>query len=786
MYFNNIYNNHKFIFFIILVVFASCKSTKYLNDDQFLIRDVKLNILDKKNTDNSEALEKDLTYFITQQKNKRYFWIPREYIYLKYQNSSDSSTFSKWLRKRGEVPSIYDSTLTQQSVLSMEKYLQYKKGYYNASVLSKSENKNKKSKIVYEVTLNKRYKIKSIEYFAKDTAVLNLIKKHTSGSLVKVNEGLDADRFQLEKARIVNILQNSGYADFAANYIDIKGDSTNNDYGVDIIVEIFNTSNGKNHILYKVGEINVYTDYYSKQDTFSMISIDYDNKRFYTEQSYYIIKPKVIAKAIVFNKGEISKRDDRIDTYNKLANLGVYRFAEIVPKKTAPDSNVIDYDIKLTPQIHKWTRDLGIDIFNSSLTSSEDSVVGRKFIGLGISGLLENRNLFRGSEKLSLNGAISTQIELSSKDPIRALTYGLNSNILFPTFKDPLKLLKNMRRARLLSNSLYKGLDKDATTNLTLGFNSVNFKNSYSINSINTSFGYRYTDKISKSVYFDQLRFTLNKYELDNFFIQQIDSSSYIINSFKDNLFTGIVFSNINYNVNFAKNKKGYSATLLTNLEFSGLEIMLANGLYNSISSKNDTFRLGSFEFSKFGKFEIDGRLTKHFSGKKSLTGRLNFGIVVPLVGDQNSPYVKQFNIGGPNSLRGWGIRTLGPGSNITATSNQLIPFSQGDIKIETNLEYRFNIWWILEGALFMDAGNIWSLEETDQKGGKFTPQFYNQMAVASGWGMRWDFNYFKIRFDFGYRLRDPYKTNDKYWYTWDRIKEQNIGNLQVAVNYPF
>ena len=113
-------------------------------------------------------------------------------------------------------------------------------------------------------------------------------------------------------------------------------------------------------------------------------------------------------------------------------------------------------------------------------------------------------------------------------------------------------------------------------------------------------------------------------------------------------------------------------------------------------------------------------------------------------------------------------------------------PYSQGDIKIEANLEYRFKIWWILHGAAFIDAGNVWALTGYEDNGGNFSSQFMKQMAVAAGWGMRWDFTYFNIRFDFGYRMRDPYPTQSKYWYSLKRVREQKLGNIQVAVNYPF
>lgn len=778
---------------IVIFLISSCKSTKFLNEDESLVKDVKIDIDGGGQKFNKETLTRDLSFFVRQQKNKKFFWIPREYIYFKSSEPGDTSNVDNWVRKSlGETPSIYDEKLTNSSTKAMEQYLRFKKGYFHASVTNIVNVKNKKAEVVYKVNLGQRYTINHIDYYSKDKSILQEVKAISSGSLLKVGDGLDGDKYELEKARIVNTLQNKGYADFAGNYIIINGDSTVGKYKVDVILEILPPIGKKEHPNYKVGDIRVFTDHYHKQDTSDLYMEEYNGIKYLREQSTFIVKPEVIGQAISFVKGDLARRDDRINSYNKLSALGAYRFAEIIPHKSKIDTTVIDYDIQLTPYDSKWTTDTGMDVFNSTLTRSAKSEQQLNLLGFGISSQFSNRNFLKGSEKFTTDAEASTQLELSNpKSLFRVLNLSLDGSLEYPTFKDPAKVIRFLNKFYLASDNVYKSFEKNATTSLSGGLSSINFRDLYSINSINASVGYKFTDKISRSILLNQIGITYNQYFLsENFQKNVIKDNIFLLKNFEDNIFTGLFFRNINYNFNSPKNSSGYAKSLFTTFEVSGFEVSALNGIANWITGNTNEWKLSNTLFSKYVKFEIDARLTKHLRGKQSLVSRINLGAISPWKASQASPYVKQFNVGGPNSLRAWAARSVGPGAiqpDTNAENSAILPFSQGDIKIEVNAEYRFNIWWILEGALFLDVGNVWALKsDDDKKETLFTSKFYDQLAVAAGWGMRWDFNYFNIRFDFGYRVRDPFPTNGKHWYKWKDVKAQNLGNIQVAVNYPF
>jgi outer membrane protein insertion porin family len=783
---NAINKGNSYIFLLSLALLAaSCKSTKFLDEDESLLKEVKFDIVNKSEVKDKAAFELELRYFLRQDVNKKFLGIPREYIYYKSIEKKDSSGIDKWVRNTfGEKPSVYNQAETDKTISSIEQYLKYKKGFPNAEVSYDLKSNNKISKITYKINLNSRHYVANIDYFSKDKAVHEELQYIKSQSIIKQNDPLDADLFDREKLRIVNHFQNIGYADFASNYILVLGDSSKVTNKTDVIFEIVPPFNKSNHQRYKVGKIKIYTDYYNKQDTSDMELVSINGKYFFTEQSTFIVDPKIIAQGIAFEEGKYISKEDRLNTYNKLSTLSSYRFVEIENKLNKKDSAVVDIEINLTPQVNKWTSDVGFDAFNSSLTRSSNNVKNLNLLGFGISGQFENKNLLGGSERYLLGAELGTQLELTNKENIfRAFNYNLNNTLSYPVFKDPFKIVGALNKIYLASDETYNSFKNNATTNINLGFNGTSFRDQYRLYSFNSSLGYRFTDKLSRNISLDVIGLTYNDFAVSDSFVSNSTAGQFLRRSFTDNLFSGFLFRSISYTYNGDIGNKKLSYSFLFNAEQSGIEV----GLFNKLISPNKTWKIGSLDFSKFLRLEFDGRIKKSYSGDRALVGRFNIGVVSPFVKGQASPYIRQFDVGGPNSLRAWAPRVLGPGENLFKLDSLDIPYARGDFKLEANIEYRFPIWWIMEGAVFADAGNVWALNGYDNiPGARLSSQFYNQIAVAAGWGMRWDFTYFNIRFDFGYRLRDPYPTEGRHWYTRKNIRNQKLGNIQVAVNYPF
>ena len=776
----------------------SCRVSKYLEEDQFLVDDVEVKLVSPYKDYNKDRITNGLRYFIQQRKNGNAFLVPKEYIYFAHSEPGDTSKFDRVMRNvMGEEPSIYDEDITKETTLKMQDWLRYNKGFYHATVTHEAKKRSYKTDVIYIAELGKRYQYGNIEFISKDTSIVKEVERLWNKGSIKKGSYVDLDRFNSERNRITNSLQNMGYADFASKFIDVKGDSTGGDFKIDLFVEVYPPQNSNKHIKYTVGDITVYTDYYSKQDTIGMSTDTINDIVFYKESTKFLVDPKVINSVILFKEGELVRKTPRLKTFNKLSSLGTYRFTTINPKPSATDSLKIDYDILLSPHPRKWIADYGADLLYSRLGSSVDpnsTLAGRNIVGISLNGQLVNRNFLRGSERFSMTGEIGGQVEIQNPIILRTFNYGLSNYLEYPIFKDHLGQVNMLYNLGFIRNSTYQRLKEQALSTVNLAFNNTDIRDLYRIFIINASYGYKVSEKLEKSLSINTLGITLNSYELRDSFLTIVSGNPLILNTFQDNLFTGFLFRNLLYSKNGYFTNRKWQWAFYSNFELSGLEILGLNKLYNAINGSQNDWTVGEggrFEFAKFSKLELDGRIYKTLKGDHVLAGRLNGGIILPFADTRSAPFIKQFDVGGPNSLRGWGARELGPGATPAIQNNpNILPFQRGDIKLEANFEYRFPIWYLLKGGLFMDVGNIWTLKD-DGQAGQFTKGFTDQLAVAAGWGMRWDLDYFIIRFDFGYRLRNPYPSQEvdrlgKHWNTFNHVLGQGIGNFQVNVNHAF
>ena len=773
------------LFFIIstAVLIQSCSTGKYLSDSQSLLDENKINFVGDVKPNNKALMLYDLQSFYQQVPNSNLFlFIPREYYHFAHSAPADTSWYDNWLRKDlGEPPTIYEEQISNISANSMQQFLRNKKGYYNAHTTFKSQTINKKTLVTYEVDLGDQYKIGEIEYIGQDTNTVELIKSFSNNTFLKKGEPIDAALFDKEKNRITRALQNRGYSRFIPNYINVKGDSSNFNQTIDIFMEIKSPLPELYHKKYNVGQINVFTDYYQGQDL-SLNSVDTLNGiNFLYQTERQIIRPKTLLRSIYLNTNDIYKQNNQAKTFKKLSEFDMYRFVSINPYYTEESDSLINYNIFITPYENKWVSDFGLNLFYSTISNK-----GRSLLGLGGTASLTNRNIWRSGNTLTFDLEATDEFQITQPIQQSAVTVNLQTNLKMPKQFDLLGFARSMRFLGLLRGERYETFKDETKTNISLGFNIQNIKNAYDIRSTSISFGYDYTPNISTRYLIRQLGLDLNAYSLDEAFLTIINDNEFIKRSFTDNLFTGFVFRELGYFYQSPKSKQGHSFAFLANTEISGGEVYLANKLYNKIKDTNETWKLSNrYEYSQFAKVELDFRYYHEVSKGSQIASRFNVGMTAPLIAQQEVPYVKQFFVGGPNSIRAWQIRQLGPGSYEDVFVPNIF-YQQGDIKLEFNLEYRFDLFWIVELATFVDGGNVWTRkEDTSRPGANFTSQFYDDIALGAGWGIRFDFVYFNIRFDFGYPIRNPYE--DENGSHWVQLREfQGLGNVNLAVNYPF
>ena len=778
---------------MISIMVSACNSTKYLNEGETLLEENKIEIVSEEEIENKHLFNTSINNLINQEPNTNwFFFLPREYVHYKNSAPGDSSWRNRFLLNYiGQVPSIYDESKAFETSFSIKNYLVNKKGFYDAEVNYEAVTENKKTKITYKVDPKKRYKINSIEYFGNDRDALNILESIRPQALIDKGDYIDAGSFDLELTRMSLAMQNKGYANFATNYLSIKGDSSLNNHSVDIFLELMPPLPDSTHQKYTIGDINIYTDFHKDQDTSKLNIGQFRNRYYHSQNENFLVKPSSIDNAIFLEPGSIYNRESRSKTRRKLSELGSYRFVTLNAKLDEVHDSIINYDIMLTPFQKKWVADFGWDFFISSTSQSSNG--SNQVFGFSLNNQLKNRNFLGGAEQFTLSTEVGMEIQIdsiSSNSIIRSRSIGINAAIEIPKQKSLLGLSSTMK---LFGKQISQSFKENTTTTIQAGYNYNDLIDNYSRSSLNASLSYNFKPNKKSRFVIRQMGLEYNDYELTKIFFDRIKDNTLLLRSFDDNLLTGLFFRDLTYIYTKPVNSEGNSFTFISNFELSGGETFLANKLYNLVSGNSSDWRLtNDIEFAKYARLELDPRFYEYFSDRHSFAARLYAGIIVPYGGSTAAPFFKQFSVGGPNSLRGWDQKELGPGGY---SEKLLVPdinqnfYQTGDIKLEANVEYRFDLFYIFEMGLFIDAGNVWTLKENaDRPDANITSDFTKQIAISAGYGFRFDFTYFNIRFDFGYKLRDPYvlDDNDSYWYNWEEIKNQKFGNFQVAVNYPF
>lgn len=777
---------------VMLLSLGACGVNKHLAPDEYLLEQNKITLKKRRSIDNNYAIRENLALFYKQQPNSNFFMIPREWFYYKYAERQDSTWWLNWVRKNAmEMPVIYDSTLTNSAARSMQNYMRNKKGYYDATVKPELLIEGKKAFVNYVITANKPYIISSIKYMFEDDILKELVMSQEEESVLTPGDILDADAFYNEKKRIIGILQNSGYAEFDGSHIQFKGDSTG--HLVDIYFDILNPSPEKKHQKYLVGDVQVFTDYNPNKRNAIIDSTSLNGISYFTNREKYFVSPKMLDQTIQLKPGNLYRKQDLDLSYERLINLGPYRFTNINPKVDPQDSTRINFTVHLTPANNKWVSNYGTDIFYSTIR-----LASRQLFGFSGNMSFENSNLTGNAERYTFSAESTLELDIGN---LRINTFGLdiNNSLSIPKLVDVYKTFSLLNKSGIITEKRYNSLNNYTTTLISGGYDLSQLVTLYSINSINVSFLYSYNPNKRVGLDFRQidLNYLLPVTEL-KFDTSTLNKNPLLKRSFEKVLLTGFVLGDLSYYYVSKATDRGSYWGISNTLDLSGVEIFGLNSLFNWISGKNDIWDLPigggeSVKFSKYAKLNAEFKYHQVISSDQSLVFRIRSGLALPYGDSRAIPFVKQFYVGGPNSIRAWQIRELGPGGFdsllVNPTPGEAF-YQTGDFIFETNLEYRFPIGWIFDGALFCDAGNVWTLDKTDvRENARLHSDFYKEIAIGGGFGLRLDFSYFLLRFDFGYKLRNPYKNDAGTYWPYDVIKFNTLWretNFNFAINYPF
>ena len=771
---------------LLILISSSCSVTKYLEDDQKLVVENIVEIKSDEKVKNKSEIIEDLHSLVLIKPNRRFIGINRALIYYRLQDPGDTTWLDRfWKNRIAEKPALLDTSLVRASKESMKNFL-FNEGFFDAAIETRDSLFGKRAIIIYTADPGVRYEIDTVIFTSKDSLIHPFLKDKSRYTLLKRGKYVDNDLFSLEKQRWIQAFQDNGYAEFYPQYfaplkVDTFGRKAN------IRFEILPPFDAPHHQLFKFGTTDVYVDHDPLTPQVSVRDTMIGDVRFISSTGYYPIRPEILARKIFVEKDEVYRRSAVDRSYNALSAMDNFRTINIRRQNIEIDSGYLSQSIFLTPS-GKLIFDGGANI---NYATSEE--LGQL---IGVSGDVSTlyRNLFGGGENLHLSVESGVELNLNNLSVPTSLNLNIQSQLRIPKFIDLFKSVKWMNKIKLfgrgiVSDRFYQRLKEQGNSRLSLGYNFVSFENLYSYNNFNASLNYDFQEQ-------NRRRYSITSTGIDYYipdvkdgFLETIGEDTFLLRTFTGRrLFTGVLLKDFSF-FRRSLSHKGFSNSIYFNFEQSGAEISIINRLSNWVTGETEDWSLDGIEFSRFVRAEVDHRRYWQINDRHQLAWRGFAGMAFPFGGKKVVPFIRQFNSGGPLSVRAWEIRQLGPGQvkppDIGDGSSY---YQSGDIKLETNLEYRFDLFWVLEGALFVDAGNVWSLASGADIEGKISSNFLDQIAVGSGFGLRFDFSLFLLRFDVAYKLRYPYELDHGSHWGINSVQDLSPRNwtFHWGLDYPF
>lgn len=701
------YINLYIAFFIALL--SSCSASKFISENEYLLDKVELKSTEK----GFDAAV--LGPYIKQKANSKWFSIFK--IPLATYSLAGKDT-AKWinrtLRNIGEEPVIYDVNQAHQSQSDLLAAM-HNMGYMHASVQLDTRTKGKKITATYTLTPGQAYFIDNVHYIIDDDSIANLLKIEQPNSKFHIAKGtkFSVDKLDNIRKRISDYLLNSGFYRFNKDFIQFTVDSAANSQLLDVTMHLYpyrayNDAPAVFHTRYKVGRIDYHTD----------------NANGY-------LRRKIMLNNTALVQNDFFSEQKLQRTYNNFSKLGAVRYTNIQFEEV-PDSQVLNTLIELT--MNK----------PSSVSFQPEGTNTAGDLGAAVSLTYTNKNLFHGSELLSieLRGAYEAIKGLEGYNDQNYKEYGIETRLAFPRFVAP-----------FLSHSFTR--NSQATSELSLSWNLQN-RPEFHRRVFSAAWRYRWEEAHHNLSYrFDLL--DLNYVSMP--WISETFKRDYLDDEGNRNAILRYNYEDLFImKLGFGLSYNDGSDAVRANVESSGNLLNSLSHIAKFKTNSNGQNTLFGIAYAQYAKMDVDYTHLFKFDEHNTLAAHIGLGIACPYGNSKILPFEKRYFSGGANSVRGWTVRGLGPGK-FKGKDGRIDFINQtGDMKLDFNLEYRTHMFWKLDGAVFVDAGNIWTLKEyADQPGGKFTfNEFYKQIAVAYGVGLRLNFDYFILRMDMGMKAINP------------------------------
>ncbi len=751
-----------------ILLVCSCSIKNKLPKDTYLYNGAIVSI--KKTADNTKktkSLVKTLQQISTPKKNKMILGYPFKVgLWYAVGEPKKQKGFKYWLRNRlGEPPVLSTTVDVKANATNMQAYLE-NKGYFKSTVSSTQKISGYKFKALYTATVTQPYTIDSIKWVLDSSQLSTaILKMKNKSSFFKKGDQFDIESIKAERNRVDLFLKRKGYYYFSPDYLKSYIDTSNNNHSLNIFLSVKKDVPTKATLPQTISSVTLFPNYSLidlPPDTSKVGLVLYDS--IYIRDTSNLFKPSALVRSLTYRPGSLYNLNTHNQTLNRFINIGMFKFVKsrYQPSTNSDSSNSLNVFYYLSP-LKKKTLSAEIGSFSKS----------NSFSGGQLNINWKNRNVFKGAEQLNIKtyGAFETSINdsLSQNNNFRV---GAEVTLSIPRFITPFKIKES---------SFFPPF-----TRFTFGYEWLRRLLLYTKNFVRLQYDLNWKQKTNIEHTLSPISLTYNNATAFSAeYLKQVNTFPVLQYANRPEIIFGS-FYNYLYNSLNPRAK---------NIYYLNANIDIAGNLAGLLSKADTAFskKIAGAYFAQYAKLDIDFRYTKKLATNTYWSNRVNVGIGIPYGNSAYLPFARQFIIGGSNSLRGFRPRQIGPGRVLTTAAEQVAyPQIGGDYKLELQSEIRFPIVGKLRGALFADAGNIWSRNSLlFGNDAKLTNQFIKDIAVDAGIGFRLDISILIVRLDLGIPLRKPWLARGSEWV----IKDISLGNaawrsenlvFNIGVGYPF
>lgn len=748
----------------LLIAFSSCSNTRYLSEGDALYVGSTTRINDRKiSRKERKALRSEIKDLTRPKPNTTILGLRvKLWLYNIAGKPKKEKGFRHWLRNKAGEPPVLASSVPLETNAKIVTNILQNRGFFNATAQGTMVVKRKRATAIYDMVTGDQYRINEVSYFRDSSDISRRFRRAARRSLLKPGEPYNLQTIKAERDRLDRILKRRGYYFYKPEYAFVKADTAVGDHKVNMSVQLKKGDSipDNAYTRYHIGDVYVYPGYRLRgksSDTDKSAAVVYKDLHIIDRRKQY--RPQLFDDILLLKPGDIYNKNDENATLGRLVNVGTFKF---VKNRFEPSGDsLLDIYYYLSNFPKKSIRfELGGHTQNDSRLGTTASLSWR------------NRNTFKGAEEfmVKLNGGIETQYGGNATQPA-IYNYGIQTGLTFPYFVVP--FVKPQSNSIVVPRTIIKA-----------GYTFETQSELLKIKSYKISYGYNWKENVRKEHQLYPINFTYVKTDTLN--------SENIGKLYGNLIFDGIIIGptyEFTYNSQASRNRKN-------SFYFDGLIDFSGNilGLAQKADAETNPQRIFNQPFAQYMKFQTDFRYYRKLDDKNVWANRIFIGVGIPYGNSVQMPNIKQFFSGGNSSLRGFRSRLVGPGSfneeYLTGTTKYIQTL--GDIKLELNSELRTEVYKFFKVGLFVDAGNIWLYRDNPNfPGGTFSRDFYRELAMDMGFGLRFDFSILLVRLDIATPIRKPWLPEGDRW---------SIGNLKpgdpdwrsdnlvfnLAIGYPF